>query len=98
MAASPEEVEEVGLAGSEVVQSMRNLRATVEPPMPEFGSVDTSRISLGQLALEFGIWSQHHLQFILFLTLPSFPLPGGTQHKAVPCRLCPAHAPERDPV
>ena len=49
-----EEVEEVGLAGSEVVQSMSSLRATVEPPMP-FGSVGTSRISLGQLVPEFGI-------------------------------------------
>ena len=75
MAASPEEVEEAGLAGSEVVQSMRNLRAAVEPPMPEFGSLGASRIRLGQLALEFGIWSPHHLQFILLLTLPSFPLP-----------------------
>lgn len=54
MTGSPEEVEEVGLAGSEVVQSMSNLRATVEPPMP-FGSVGTSRIRLGQLAPEFGI-------------------------------------------
>lgn len=35
---------------------------------------------------------------VLFLTLPCFSLPGGTQHKALSCCLCPAHPPECHPV
>ena len=77
---------------------MSHFRALVEPPVPEFGSVDTSSIRLGQLAPELGIQSQYHLQFIFFLTLPSSPFPGGTQYKAVSCCLCPADTPERHPV
>lgn len=46
----PGELEEVALARSEAVQLMSNLRAIVEPPVPTFRFVDTSRIRLGPSA------------------------------------------------
>ena len=44
------------------------------------------------------LWGHRGAYSALFLMLPCSSLPGGTQHKALSCRRCPAHPPERHPV